>query len=92
MISGKFRAKEQTILIVGTKTDLGFERAVSYEEALDLAHDLKATYVEVSSAINTNVDGLFAALMDSLIPKSAEEDEFEELEEDGIQDFIEESR
>jgi hypothetical protein len=43
--------------------------------------------VEVSSAINTNVNGLFEALMDSLIPQSTDEEEWEE--EDGIVDFHE---
>jgi len=31
--SGISRANEQVTIIVGTKTDLGFERAVPYEEA-----------------------------------------------------------
>ena len=38
-------------VVVGTKTDLAYDREVSYEEASQLARDLGASYVEVSSAI-----------------------------------------
>ena len=50
-------------IIVGTKADLGFQRAVSYEEARCLADELNATYIEVSSSINTNVGMIFEQVM-----------------------------
>ena len=46
-------------LIVGTKTDLAYKRDVSYDEGQSLARELGASYFEVSTAINTNVNTLF---------------------------------
>lgn len=82
IISGKLRAREQTNIIVGAKTDLGDTRVVPYEEARELAMELNAIYVEVSSAINTNVNAIFNQMMDQLIPHDEhvffEENEIEE--------------
>ncbi len=68
IISGKLRAREQTNIIVGAKTDLSDTRVIPYEEARELAMELNATYIEVSSAINTNVDAIFNQMIDKLIP------------------------
>ena len=68
MISGKMRAREQVNIIVGAKTDLNDNRVVSYEEARELAYELNASYVEVSSAINTNMNAVFDNIMETLIP------------------------
>jgi Ras-related protein Rab-1A len=68
MISGKMRVREQASIIVGAKTDLSDNRVVPYEEARELAIELNATYVEVSSAINTNLNAVFDNIMESLIP------------------------
>jgi ethanolamine utilization protein EutP (predicted NTPase) len=52
---------------VGTKTDLAYQRQVSHEEGVCLASDLNANYFEISSAINTNVQGLFNSLVFELL-------------------------
>ena len=49
------RQQNNVTVIVGTKADLAYQREISYEEARSLADELNATYIEVSSAINTNV-------------------------------------
>ena len=46
-------------IIVGAKTDLTEKRAISFEEAKSFASEIDSCYIEVSSAINTNVDALF---------------------------------
>jgi homospermidine synthase len=46
-------------IVVGTKTDLAFGRKVSFEEARELSASINATYLEISSVINTNVKYLF---------------------------------
>lgn len=56
---------------------------MSYEEARQLALELGASYVEVSSAINTNVNGLFSSIVDQLMSNLGfHEDVDEEIEED----------
>lgn len=77
-IGGKSRTSCQATIIVGAKTDLGDKRAVHYEEAHELASELKATYIEVSAAINTNVTAIFDRIIDELIPQ----DEFEMMDEE----------
>ena len=56
-------------LIVGTKTDLAYQREVSYEEGQALANDINSSYIEISSAINTNVQSLFHSVLTQLIEK-----------------------
>ena len=82
MISGKMRAREQVNIIVGAKTDLNDTRIVSYEEARELAYELNASYVEVSSAINTNMNAVFDNIMESLIPQDEPEFVEEDVEEE----------
>jgi hypothetical protein len=53
---------------VGAKTDLGDCRLVSFEEARELATELNASYIEVSSAINTNVNCIFERVIEAFIP------------------------
>jgi Ras-related protein Rab-1A len=88
MISGKMRAREQVNIIVGAKTDLSDTRVVSYEEARELAFELNASYVEVSSAINTNLNAVFDTIMESLIPQDEPEFVQEEEEEKEILEIV----
>ncbi len=67
MTSGVARSREQMTIVVGTKTDLAYSRDVSFEEAKELALDLNASYVEVSSVLNTNVNSLFTSVLDQLM-------------------------
>ena len=69
-------------LIVGAKTDLSDNRVILYEEARELAAELNAAYLEVSSAINTNVTSIFDRLIEELIPQddmSFEDEDDEEM-------------
>lgn len=89
MISGKMRAREQANIIVGGKTDLNDTRVVSYEEARELAYELNSCYVEVSSAINTNVNAIFENIMESLIPQDEPEFVEEDVEEEEEKESLE---
>ena len=55
--------------MVGTKADLAFGRKVSFEEARELSSSLNATYLEISSVINTNVKYLFETALTELLGK-----------------------
>jgi small GTP-binding protein len=89
MISGKMRAREKVNIIVGGKTDLNDTRVVSYEEARELAYELNASYVEVSSAINTNINAVFDNIMESLIPQDEPEFVEEDVEEEEEKESLE---
>jgi GTPase SAR1 family protein len=83
--AGKLRACNQVTLIVGAKTDLSDNRVITYEEGRELATQLNATYLEVSSAINTNVTTIFDRIIEELIPQddvSFEDEEDEEMAEE----------
>ena len=67
---------------MGAKTDLSDNRVILYEEARELAAELNAAYLEVSSAINTNVTSIFDRLIEELIPQddmSFEDEDDEEM-------------
>jgi hypothetical protein len=67
---------------VGAKTDLSDNRVITYEEGRELATGLNSTYLEISSAINTNVTTIFDRLIEELIPQddmSFEDEEDEEI-------------
>jgi GTPase SAR1 family protein len=63
-LAGKLRSREQVTIVVGAKTDLSDSRVIPYEEARELASEINATYLEVSSALNTNVNSIFERMMD----------------------------
>ena len=67
---------------MGAKTDLSDNRVITYEEGRELATGLNSTYLEISSAINTNVTTIFDRLIEELIPQddmSFEDEEDEEI-------------
>jgi GTPase SAR1 family protein len=63
------QSRSHSTIVVGTKADKTFHRAVSYEEAQSMVEEAlqEATYVEVSSAINTNVDMVFEQVVQQLL-------------------------
>ena len=48
--------KSSNTLLVGSKSDLQFERTVSFEECQELANELKITYIEISSEHHITVN------------------------------------
>jgi hypothetical protein len=53
--------------MVGTKVDLAYQRQVTFEEAASFAASIGASYLEVSSALNTNVADLFEHIVNQLV-------------------------
>ncbi|ALC49624.1 Rab21 [Drosophila busckii] len=58
----QMRGSEISLIIVGNKTDLEEQRAVSYETALRYAQTVGAQYVETSAKENEGVSELFELL------------------------------
>jgi small GTP-binding protein len=58
----KKHAKQAKIILVGTKSDLKYQRIVSYDEARAWALSHKMSYVEVSSKGGSNVEETFLSL------------------------------
>jgi len=58
----KKHAKQAKIMLVGTKSDLKYQRIVSYDEARDWALSHKMSYLEVSSKGGSNVEEAFVTL------------------------------
>lgn len=58
------------IVLVGNKTDLHQERAVSFDEGKRLAEQWKAVFVETSAKQNESVDEIFLQLL-NLIEKES---------------------
>lgn len=70
---------------------MAYQRQVSHEEGVCLASDLNANYFEISSAINTNVQGLFDSLLVDLVEgirkqSASNEEEVEEASEEEAQE------
>ena len=57
------------VIVAGAKTDLAEKRKVSYEEARAFALEIDASYIEVSSAINSNVNSLFDMVSSQILLK-----------------------
>lgn len=51
------------IVLVGNKTDLHQERAVTFDEGKRLAESWKATFMETSAKQNESVDDIFLTLL-----------------------------
>lgn len=51
------------IVLVGNKTDLHQERAVTFDEGKKLAETWKATFLETSAKQNESVDDIFLQLL-----------------------------
>lgn len=51
------------IVLVGNKTDLHQERAVTFDEGKKLAESWKATFLETSAKQNESVDDIFLQLL-----------------------------
>lgn len=51
------------IVLVGNKTDLHQERAVTYDEGKKLAESWKANFLETSAKQNESVDDIFLQLL-----------------------------
>jgi Ras homolog enriched in brain len=51
------------IVLVGNKTDLHQERAVTFDEGKRLAESWKATFLETSAKQNESVDDIFLQLL-----------------------------
>ena len=49
----------KTKMVVACKSDLINDRKVCYEEGLTFAKSINASYIEVSSKSNINVEALF---------------------------------
>jgi small GTP-binding protein len=69
-----FASKDIIIILVGNKSDLEEERAVSFEEASNFAKKYFIDYIETSAKTGVNIRLLFDVLCLSLIKKSEEQD------------------
>ncbi|EAR85571.3 small guanosine triphosphatase family Ras family protein (macronuclear) [Tetrahymena thermophila SB210] len=58
---------EVKLILVGNKADLEEQRAVTYEEACNLAQELDMQYIETSAKSKQNVDQCFIQLSQDLI-------------------------
>ena len=61
--------------MVGTKVDLAYQRQVTFEEAASFAASIGASYLEVSSALNTNVVDLFEHIVNQLVDTMTSSDD-----------------
>ncbi|CAD8094041.1 unnamed protein product [Paramecium primaurelia] len=73
-----------SIVIVGNKTDLGFERVISYDEGKQLAAQFKALFYETSAKNGSNVNQMFTGLINDIIQQkeNARKQQFKKVEED----------
>lgn len=78
---GSISGQPRVTYIVGTKSDLAYQRQVSYEEALSYAKEVNASYIEVSSRLNINVDTVFEGLAAELVDRLSNADHVEENDE-----------
>lgn len=70
----KYVKKEGTYILIGNKSDLKDQRAVSTEEAESLAETINASnFVETSAKQNKNVDLAFKNLVYQILRKQGEE-------------------
>lgn len=60
------------IVLVGNKSDMTQERAVSEEDGRRKAESLGAEYLETSTKDNLNIKETFELLLDSMMPKEVE--------------------
>lgn len=60
------------MILVGNKSDLTENRAISYEQGNELAESLGIKYFETSAKENTNIKQTFEALVDEISEKMAE--------------------
>lgn len=63
----QMRGSEIALIIVGNKTDLEEQRAISYETALRYAQTVGAQYVETSAKENDGVNELFELLTQLMV-------------------------
>ncbi|XP_030563150.1 ras-related protein Rab-21 [Drosophila novamexicana] len=63
----QMRGSEIALIIVGNKTDLEDQRAISYETALRYAQTVGAQYVETSAKENEGVNELFELLTQLMV-------------------------
>ncbi|KAL4447022.1 hypothetical protein ABPG74_013874 [Tetrahymena malaccensis] len=67
-------------ILVGNKADLTEQRAVSYEEASNLAQELDMEYIETSAKSKQNVDQCFLQLTQDLIQQYVKQNKQHELQ------------
>jgi small GTP-binding protein len=57
-------------ILVGNKSDLIFERAVSYEDGENIARKHQMRFFETSAKNGTNIDEIFSCLVNEIIKKN----------------------
>ena len=60
---------EKTIYLIGNKVDDVENRVIKYEDALDLAEELKVKYFETSAMTGANINKIFVKLCTTLMEK-----------------------
>jgi Ras-related protein Rab-1A len=84
--------REIPIIIIGNKTDLKDQRAISYEDGVKLVNELsvkpniKISYIETSALTGENVEDAFTLIAYHYISKS-KEDEEERVKEDMLEEL-----
>lgn len=72
---------ELPICLVGNKTDLEYNRVISYQQGLELANKNNLFFIETSALKNTNIGLIFDNLMTKII-------KFENIKKTHIQKYI----
>ena len=67
----KYASDDVEILLVGNKSDLSDLRAVSYEEAKEIADSLGVEYIETSAKSGSGVENSFVKLTENIKRKIA---------------------
>lgn len=67
----EYAPKQIKIILVGNKCDMKIKRAVSTEEGLDLAKELRIMFVEVSAKTGKNISRVFVKITKSMLRECA---------------------
>jgi len=65
--SGNYDPMSSPVLLIGSKSDLNEQRAVSFEEGQQQAHKWKCTFMEVSAKNNQNIEDAFILLASQVL-------------------------